>query len=99
LEKDYSSLGGSKDEFELHLRNLINKNFGVSYATTGLKITFPEVNENEICRIDIKRGAKPLYLEVTDKNGIKSEKFYVRSGNSSQEVPLSELNPYFTDRF
>ncbi|EAU53725.1 hypothetical protein SPV1_06284 [Mariprofundus ferrooxydans PV-1] len=99
LEKDYSSLGGAKDEFELHLRNLVNKEFGVSFATRNLRITFPVVAENEICRIDIKRGTRPLYLKVTDKNGVKSEKFYVRSGNSSQEVPLSELHAYIADRF
>jgi predicted HTH transcriptional regulator len=29
LEHDYASLDGSKDEFELHLRNLVNKSLGV----------------------------------------------------------------------
>ena len=99
LEKDYSSLKGEKDEFELHLRNLVNKTFGISFAATNLKVTFPIVNENEICQVEIKRSGQPLYLEVADKNGIKSEKLYVRSGNSSQEIPLSEVSDYVSGRF
>lgn len=99
LEKDYSSLKGEKDEFELHLRNLVNKAFGISFAATNLKVTFPIVNENEICQVEIKRSGQPLYLEVADKNGIKSEKLYVRSGNSSQEIPLSEVSDYVSGRF
>ena len=99
LEHDYSSLGGTKDEFELHLRNIINKAFGVSFAATGLGITFPEVFGHEICRMDIKRGLRPSYLEVADKNGVRSEKFYVRSGNSSIELPVSEVAGYVETRF
>lgn len=99
LEHDYSSLKGAKDEFELHLRNLINKTFGVTFATNNLKITFPEIDETEFCVIEIKPGKSPMYLEAKDKNGVASEKFYVRSGNSSQEISLSEISSYIDNRF
>ena len=36
---------------------------------------------------------------AADKNGQSVEKFYARSGNSSQEIPLSELNAYMKARF
>lgn len=29
----------------------------------------------------------------------KIEKFFVRNGNASQEIPLSEMNPYMKERF
>jgi len=103
LEYDYNTLDGGegdKDKFEIHLRNIINKTYGVEFATTNLKITFPQINDQEICMIDIKKGQKPLYLTVADKHGQKFEKFYVRSGNSSQEiVKASEITSYIQSRF
>lgn len=99
LDHDYRSLNGTKDEFELHLRNLINKTFGKVFATTGINITFPTINETELCVINISKGNKPLYLEITDNNGQKFEKFYVRSGNTSQELGLSEISEYIKSHF
>jgi hypothetical protein len=42
---------------------------------------------------------EPVILKVKDKNGQTAEKFYARSGNSSQEIPLSEMNAYIKERF
>jgi len=99
LEHDYASMEGSKDDFELHLRELLKKNFGVTFATSNLTVTFPQIEGKEICQIKIKKGLEPQYLEIRDKNGVKAEKFYVRSGNSSTEIPLSELSKYISSRF
>ena len=38
-------------------------------------------------------------IQVTDKNGQKSEKFYIRNGNASQELPMSEMNAYMKSKF
>lgn len=100
LENDYNSLKeGTKDEFELHLRNLVNKAYGVEFAANNLTITFPVIEDKEICLVEIKAGNKPLYTEVSDKYGITSEKFYVRSGNSSLEIPTREIVFYVRSRF
>lgn len=100
LDDDYSSLKeADKDNFELHLRNLINHAFGKEYATTQLSIKFPLVDEKEICEIDIKQGKNPIYCEVTDKNGNKVKKFYIRSGNSSQELDIQETASFIKNRF
>ena len=99
LEQDYNSLKGNKDEFELHLRNLVNKSFGVGFAATGISVTFPAVAGKEICKIEIKRAITPQYLTITDKNNSKVEKFFVRSGNSSVELALKEITPYVQARF
>lgn len=98
LERDYVSLNGAKDEFELHLRNLINQYFGKTFATSGLTVKFIQVIDKEICQIDITKGNKPLYLEITDNNQ-KMDKFYVRSGNSSQELGVKEISEYVNSRF
>ncbi len=99
LAHDCSSLKGNRDEFELHLRNLLNTSFGVAFVTQNVTITFPIIDSVEICRVDVKRSNEPLFLQVADKHGVKSEKFYVRSGNSSQEIKLSEINTYMSQRF
>ena len=101
LDLDYSTFDeGNKDDFELHLRTLINGTWGVEFATTNINIHFPRFGEYELCEIKVKRGMQPLYLEVQDRHGRKSEKFYVRSGNSSQpfENP-SEIASYVAKRF
>jgi hypothetical protein len=41
LEKDYISLSGDRDRFELHLRNLFNQAFGHSFVTTRVRVSFP----------------------------------------------------------
>lgn len=100
LHHDYTTLqNGNKDKFELHLRNLINQSYGVDFATTNIKITFHEISEKEICKIEIKPGLKPVYTSVMSSDGNKLSKFYVRSGNSSQEVPLNEVSEFIQKRF
>ena len=99
LEHDYLSLNGTKDEFELHLRNLVNQAFGGPFSAKNLKVDFPEIASQEICRIDIQPGQQPCYLQISDKHGQKIEKFYVRSGNSSQELSLREVGGYVQERF
>ena len=99
-ENDYRTLNsGTKDEFELHLRNLVNKSYGVEFATNNLEVDFPVIYDQEICVVNIKPGIRPLYSEVSDKNGQKSKKFYVRSGNSSQEIDITEVANYINKRF
>lgn len=89
----------NRDKFELHLRNLLDSNLGTTFVSNKLKILFPMINDVEICRINIQPATKPLVLTVKDKNGIQQEKFYVRSGNSSQERSLTEMPSYPAERF
>lgn len=68
LEHDYMSLGqGNKDKFELHLRNLLNQQFGAALITTKVKISFPVVDEKEICQVDIQLAMEPLVLGIKDQ--------------------------------
>lgn len=100
LEGDYHALGGAnRDKFELHLRNLLNGNLGMAFVTSKIKVSFPLIGESEICQVDIQPSTKPLVISVKDKNGQPQEKFYVRSGNSSQELSLNEMQAYLSERF
>jgi uncharacterized protein with ParB-like and HNH nuclease domain len=100
LESDYSTFKeANKDHFELHLRNIVNNAFGKEYTATNLNVRFPIVNDGEICEIDIKASNKPLYLELADKGGAMQKKFYIRSGNTSQELDIEETASYIKKRF
>lgn len=100
LDGDYASLkNANKDSFEIHLRNLINSMFGKDFAATQIQIDFPTLNHKEICEIKIKVGTKPIYCEVSEGNHPKVKKFYVRSGNSSQELDIQETAAYISHRF
>lgn len=100
LEGDYHALGGAnRDKFELHLRNLLNGNLGMAFVTSKIKVSFPSIGESEICQVDIQPSTKALVISVKDKNGQSQEKFYVRSGNSSQELSLNEMQAYLSERF
>jgi len=100
LHHDYATFSdGDKDKFEIHLRNLLNKEYGIDFSTNNLKISFPEIEEKELCLIEIKQGLKPIYTTITETSGSKTLKFYIRSGNSSQEVPLSEIAEFISKRF
>ncbi|MBC7366412.1 MAG: DUF262 domain-containing protein [Undibacterium sp.] len=100
LEPDYNSLGGVDcDKFELHLRNLFNQQFGTGFVTSKVVIKFYKVGEKEVCQIETAAAKEPVILKVKDKNGQTAEKFYARSGNSSQEILLSEMNAFIKERF
>lgn len=100
LEGDYHALGeADRDKFELHLRNILNQHLGASFVATKVQITFPEIGETEICHVDVRPSTKPIVLSVKDKSGQSQEKFYVRSGNSSQEISIGEMQTYLSERF
>lgn len=100
LESDYNSLKEpNKDHFELHLRNIVNNAFGKEFSATNLNIRFPIVSDLEICEIDIKAWKSPIYCEAPDKNGNNQKKFYIRSGNTSQELDIEETASYIKKRF
>lgn len=101
LVNDLSTLkGDDRDAYELHLRNIVNSEFGIEYAAKSVKIRFHKLLGEMICTVDVSKGATPLFVQVTDKNGAKSEKFFVRSGNSSEPINNpSEISAYIAKRF
>ena len=102
LKKDYQTLRkADRDGFELHLRSLISQAYGENFALRQIEVYFPCLGKEEVCVLKINKGCKPLYISVADKNGAgKSEKFYIRRGNSSiaMEKP-SDIMAYQKDRF
>ncbi|MEO1537909.1 MAG: DUF262 domain-containing protein [Pseudomonadota bacterium] len=101
LENDISTLkGDDADAYELHLRNVVNSEFGIEYAASNVKIRFHDVEGEMVCSVEVSKGTSPLFVQLADKTGQKSEKFFVRSGNSSEPITNpSEISAYIAKRF
>ncbi|MCA0013407.1 DUF262 domain-containing protein [Mesorhizobium sp. B292B1B] len=100
LDNDYKSLnGGDRDKFELHLKTLVINTFGEAFSATKLKVSFPQIDDKEICRVEIAPTNKPVYIKVADKGGAAMDRFYVRNGNSSREMAGEQALLYIRERF
>lgn len=99
LDHDYASLKSDRDGYELHLRSLLNQALGIAFVAANVACGFPIVDGREICRVDVRPGKDPLFVRSVGKNGVVSERFYIRNGNSSQELPLAQLKAYWDERF
>ncbi len=101
LEKDFSTLKKQDaDYFELHIRKLINNEYGIAFSNENLLMQFLVIDDKTICSIQIKASGTPVFLKSKNKQGALIEKFYVRSGNASQEISsLTKINHYIKIRF
>ena len=102
LENDFNTLKKSTADFyEIHLRNLIHNAMGVKYVSNFVRMQFENCeDEKTVCKIKVLPTNEPLYLKFKNKNGQVEEKFYVRSGNSSQEInSIAEITDYINGRF
>ena len=101
LDNDFNTLKKKDSDFyEIYIRNLFHKYFGVKYTTENIRMDFLKDKQKEVCLIEIFKADDPLFLKIKDKSGQMVEKFYVRSGNSSQQIDsLKDINDYIFDRF
>ena len=100
LSRDYEWLGeANRNQFELHLRNVLNQQLGAAFVASKIQIQFHAVDDVDVCQVDITTAKEPMIVTVKDKNGQSVEKFYARSGNSSQEIPMREMSSYVKEHF
>ena len=99
LERDFGCLGGNRDKMQLHLTNLVTNHFGQAYRAARMRIGFPEHEGTEVCRIDIDRSPSPVFVTTKDARDVSAERFFVRSGNSTQELSPSQTAAYIREHF
>lgn len=100
LADDYAWLRGDRDKFERHLRAVIAAAWGAAWAVDGVSISFPRYADVELCIVDVRAGTRPLFLDHLDKNGVKTEKLYVRTGAASSPIEgQREASAYINRRF
>lgn len=99
IESDYPTLGGgNRDKFELHLTHLINSHFGPAFHATRLRFGFPTLDGRTICRIDVQRSPTGIVVKLPDRGGNTAERFYVRVGNSTQDLSPSQMATFIANR-
>ncbi|PCJ47360.1 MAG: hypothetical protein COA74_11610 [Gammaproteobacteria bacterium] len=89
LDNDIETLSKkSLDGFELHLVELIKKYIGGGF-TSHIKITFPNYDDSQICRIKIAKSSKPVFTTFEGR-----EDFFIRTGCSSQPLGRGDQSVY-----
>ena len=83
----------SLDGFELQLIQLIKKYIGTELSS-HIKISFPNLGENEVCHVKISKSSKPVFTKFEDR-----EDFFIRSGCSSQPLDRASQSTYEKERW
>src|SRR3989344_1627415 len=91
LEKDFASLPKpDADGFENHFNNLFNNMIGPEVRRL-VKLTFDNVGDKTICLASIEASHRPVYLKSGD-----DENFYIRTGNVTTPLKMSEVATYIS---
>lgn len=80
------------DKCRLHFKNLINQHIGAEFSKY-LQFSLVTVDDRQVGVVTCRRAAEPAFL----KTG-KTEGFYIRSGPSSDELPVSKVVAYIQGR-
>lgn len=91
LERDYSSIGGHRDEFELQLVDVIRSRIDQTFASQYIEIEFHEVEEKDVCAIHVEPNPNPMT--------VNDDKFYIRQGSSSKALTKDQAFDYLSDRW
>ena len=83
----------SEDKMNLHLVNLVTNRMG-PVAMTAVHPHFEDYDGYRVLTVRCERSRAPVY--VKDE---RAERFYVRNGPSTVELPASEIVKYVQQRF
>jgi membrane protein YdbS with pleckstrin-like domain len=94
LKQDYGTIQvQNSDGFENHFTQVFNNMIGPEFRQF-IKLYFHKIGESDVCVVKVAPSARPAYL----KNG-NEEHFYVRTGNISTPLKLSEVESYAVSRW
>ncbi|RJQ29328.1 ATP-binding protein [Candidatus Parcubacteria bacterium] len=89
LENDYQTLQRKdRDGFENHFTQSFNNMIGPEFRNL-VKLWFRDVEGRDLCTIQVLPSPRPVYLKADN-----SEHFYMRTGNISTSLKLSEIEAY-----
>jgi hypothetical protein len=90
IEKDLKTLRhATLDEYERHLRQGLIDAIGVEF-TPYVKVSFPEVEGTQICRVDVGTTPKPVFFAGKGRG----KEFYIRSGPRSDPLDPEATHGY-----
>lgn len=94
LDEDIRTLQRKdRDGFEIHVSNLFNSMIG-AHLRNCLNISWAEHNGQHFCVLSVAPGAEPAYLRTDN-----TEEFFVRTGNGTTALTVSQVPTYLKGRF
>lgn len=94
LAADYESLPRKdSDGFENHFTQIFNRAIGPENRNL-VRLHFQSVDGREVCLVRVAKSSRPVYMKTDD-----NEYFYVRTGNVTTPLKLSEVEAYSRLRF
>jgi len=95
LEKDYATLSTrpNRDGYDQFLVNLMSSSLGRD-INNSVSVSFQKVKDHELCALNITPSPRPVFIEA----GIL-RRFYVRTGNTTQELNAEEAVDYIRTRW
>jgi hypothetical protein len=94
LKEDYQTLTKkNSDGFENTFTMTVKKHLGIE-CMRHIAIQFETVKGKDVAKIIVNPSTKPVYFRYND-----SEEFYIRTGNSSQPLSISQTVSYITEHF
>ncbi len=82
------------DGFENHFTNIFNSMIGPTFRHY-ISLTHVDTDKKPCCIVSVAPSANPVYLKLDDRN----EEFFIRTGNGTTALKLSEVNKYIRSRF
>jgi hypothetical protein len=82
----------SEDKCRLHFKNLVNQHIGAEFSKY-LRLHIVPLDGKQVGVVACRRASEPVYLKTP-----KSEEFYIRSGPSSDALPVSKVVAYIRTR-
>lgn len=94
LDSDYLSLSKKDaDGFENHFTNIFKTSIGSEFRNF-IRFAFHKIDGKEICQIKILPANKPAYTKFENE-----EFFYIRTGNTTNSLQVSQIAPYIKGRW
>jgi hypothetical protein len=82
----------SEDKCRLHFKNLVNQHIGAEFSKY-LRLHLASLEGQQVGVVVCRRASEPAYLKTP-----KSEEYYIRSGPSSDALPVSKVVAYIRTR-
>lgn len=94
LEYDYATIQKpSSDGFEIHFTQVFSAMIGPEFRHL-VKLWFEKYEGKDVCVVDVVQSARPVYLKADN-----TEHFFVRTGNTTTALTLSEVEAYAASRW
>ena len=94
VASDYASLiRKDADGFENHFTQIFHNMIGAEFRQF-VELNWSRIDDKECCVVSVSPSHKPAYLKNDN-----SEEFYIRTGNGTTSLKLSEANSYIDSRF